>query len=366
MTGTQTGIRHTTLPDGTPAWLVGGYDNVRAALADPRLSLDKRNADGYKGFSLPPALDANLLNMDPPDHTRVRRLVSQAFTARRSEALRPRVQQIADELLDAVEPLGRADLIAAYAGPLPVTVICELLGVADDRRADFRAWTDALLGPDRSAAALAIGQLHAYFQELIAATRERPGDDMLSALSHGTDRLTSDELTSLAFLLLFAGYENVVNLVGTGIMTLLANPDLLDAVRAEPALLPATVEELLRHEPPAPLSIRRFPVEDVTIAGVTVPKGATVLLSLGGANRDPDRFADPDRLDVRRDAGGHLAFGHGIHFCLGAALARVEAEVALGTVLRRLPSLALAVPVADLRWRPTVRTRGLAELPVRW
>jgi cytochrome P450 len=332
-----------TLPDGTDAWLVGGYDIVRAALADPRLSLDKRNANGYKGFSLPPALDANLLNMDPPDHTRVRRLVAQAFTARRSEALRPRVQQITDDLLDAIEPDGRADLIAAVAGPLPVTVICELLGVPAEARADFRAWTNALLAQEPAGAARAVQNLHGYFHKLVDAKRARPADDLLSALIAARDeddRLTADELTSLAFLLLFAGYENVTNLIGIATVALLAHSD-----RALPS-----VDDLLREDPPAPYAIRRFPLEDVTLAGVRVRAGDTVLLSL----REPG----PD--------GAHNGFGHGIHYCLGAALARVEVETALATLIRRFPGLALDVPVAELRWRPSMRTRGLLELPVRW
>ncbi len=335
--------RRVKLPDGSGAWLIGGYDVVRAALADPRLSLDKRNANGYSGFSLPPALDANLLNMDPPDHTRVRRLVAQAFTARRSDALRPRVQQIADELLETIAPQGHADLIAALAGPLPVTVICELLGVPADARADFRTWTNALLAQEKAGAAQAVQNLHGYFQGLVDAKRARPSDDLLSALitaRDADDRLTADELTSLAFLLLFAGYENVTNLIGIGAVALLTHPD-----RAVPS-----VDDLLRRDPPAPYAIRRFPVEDVTLAGVRIPAGDTVLLSLQETGTD----------------GAHLGFGHGIHYCLGAALARIEVETALDSLIRRFPDIALDVPVAELRWRPSMRTRGLLELPVRW
>ncbi|WP_326612649.1 cytochrome P450 [Streptomyces scopuliridis] len=393
-------VRRIVGPDGRPAWIVTRYEDVRQSLADPRLSLDKSRAlpGGYQGFGLPPALDANLLNMDPPDHTRIRRFVARAFTARRIEELRGPVRRTADELLDALESGGResgtlesggrADLVASYAAPLPIVVICELLGVPPRDRRDFREWTDALIAPDPARPErmkAAIAAMLAFFTELLAHKRAEPGDDLLSALiaardegeetggeaggeaSHGGgDRLSEDELMSLAFLILFAGYENTVQLIGNSVLALLRHPEQLAALRAEPGRTAAAVGEFVRYEGPALLAIRRFAVEDLTIGGVTVPAGETVMLSLAAANRDPHRFADPDRLDLDRDTAGQVALGHGIHYCLGAPLARLETEIALNALLERFPRLALDVPYEELRWRPSIRARGLIALPVRF
>ncbi len=376
-------VHRVTGPDGSPAWLVTRYDDVREALADPLLSLDKRHAlpGGYKGFALPPALDANLLNMDPPDHTRIRRLVGRAFTTRRVEQLRAPIRRTADRLLDALGtnggPHGGTDLIAAYAAPLPITVICDLLGVPDEHRRDFRAWTDVLVAPDPArpqAAKEAVVAMLGFFTQLLADKRKEPADDLLSDLiavrdesdSAGNGRLTEDELMSLAFLILFAGYENTVQLIGTAVLALLQHPGQLAALRADPTRLPAAVEEFVRYDGPALLAIRRFPREDVTIGDVTVPAGETVLLSLAAANRDPRRFPDADRFDLGRDATGHLALGHGIHYCLGAPLARLETEIALAALLERLPDLQLDGDPGDLRWRPSLRARGLLTLPVTY
>ncbi|MFF8814751.1 cytochrome P450 family protein [Streptomyces pactum] len=407
-------VRH---PDGRTAWLVTRYDDVRQALADPRLALDRRHAlpGNYQGFSLPPALDANLLNMDPPDHTRVRRMVVKAFTTGRVEAMREPVRRLADELLDGIAADGGGDLIARYAAPLPITVISDLLGVPRRDRPDFRAWTDAMITPDPQRpeeTREAVGRMLRFYTGLIATKRADPGDDLLSALiavrddpsaaaadpagpgpsgssgpdgrpgpadpgpgpdgrpgpagppPAGGDRLTEDELTSLAFLILFAGYENTVHLIGNAVLALLDRPDLLRRLRDEPERVAAAVDEFARHDGPAPLAIRRFPREDVAIGGVTVPAGETVLLSLASANRDPRRFPEADRLDPFRGHSGHLALGHGIHYCLGAPLARMETEIALTALLERLPGLALAVPRDELRWRPSIRARGLISLPV--
>ncbi len=350
------------------------YADVRQALADPRLALDKRHAlpGNYRGFALPAALDANLANMDPPDHTRIRRLVVRAFTPRRVEQLREPVQRTADDLLDAIAPRGRADLIADYAAPLPITVICDLLGVAPEDRRDFRAWTDELITPDRArpeAAKAAVVAMVEFFAALIGRKRAEPADDLLSALvavRDDEDRLTEDELTSLAFLILLAAYENTVHLIGNAVLALLDHPEQLAALRAEPARIGAAIEEFARYDGPAPLAIRRFPVEDLTIGGVTVPAGETVLLSLASANRDEQQFTDPDTLDLTRRENGHLALGHGIHYCLGAPLARLETEIALATLLRRFPDLALDIPRDELRHRPSLRARGLLALLVRY
>ncbi|MFC9637092.1 cytochrome P450 [Streptomyces mirabilis] len=360
--------------DGNPAWLVTRYEDVREALANPLLSMDKKHAlpGSYQGLSLPPALDANLLNMEAPDHTRIRRLVVRAFTARRIEQLRTPVRETADRLLDALGRHGSADLIAAYAAPLPITVICDLLGIPGEHRRDFRAWTDVLVAPDPArpgAAKEAVAAMLGFLTQLLADKRKKPADDLLCdliAVRDEGDRLSEDELMSLAFLILFAGYENTVQLIGNAILGLLTHPDQLAALRANPERFPNAVEEFARHEGPALLAIRRFPVEDVTIGAVTVPAGETVLLSLAAANRDPARFPDPERLDLGRDASGHLALGRGIHYCVGAPLARLETEIAVSALLERLPDLALDADPAELRWRPSLRARGLLALPVTY
>ncbi|MFI6350467.1 cytochrome P450 [Streptomyces sp. NPDC050560] len=392
-------------PGGAPAWLVTRYADVARALADPRLSLDKRHAaDGYRGFDLPPALDRNLLNMDGDDHARVRRLAAQAFTPARAERLRPAVQRAADALLDTVERRLAAtgggapgitrqgggegtvpaetgepdladptvtDLVATYAAPLPTVVICEILGVPEGDRPDFRRWTEAMVAPDPTnpdGIKQAVGGLWAYFGQLIAAKRAAPGDDLLSdliAAHEAADHLTGDELTSLAFLLLTAGFENTALLIANAVLTLLTHPDQLALLLEQPDLIPGAVDELARFEGPAPVAIRRFATEDCTIGDVTVPKGGTVLVSLASANRDPEHFTDPDTLDVRRADSSHLALGRGPHYCLGAPLARVETETALAALLRRFPRLALAAPADAMPWRDSMRSRGLKRLPVR-
>jgi cytochrome P450 len=306
--------------------------------------------------------------MDPPGHTRIRRLVVRAFTPHRVEGLRAPIRRTADRLLDALGPHGTTDLIASYAAPLPITVICDLLGVPDDHRRDFRGWTDALVHPDPArphAAEEAVGGLLGFFTELLAAKRKKPAGHLLSdliAVRDEGDRLSEDEPMSLAFLILCAGYENTVQLIGNAVLGLLEPPEQLDLLRKDPQRLPAAVEEFVRHEGPALLAIRRFTTEDITLGGVTVPAGETVLFSLAAANRDPARFPEPDRLLLDRDTSGHLALG--IHYCPGAPLARVETEVAPAALLERFPELALAGP--EPRWRPSPRARGLESLSVTY
>jgi cytochrome P450 len=366
-------VHRLSTPEGNPIWLVTRYPDVRAALGDPRLSLSKANAagEGYRGFSLPPALDANLLNLDPPDHSRLRRLVGKAFTARRVEDLRGRVQATTDTLLDALAERGGGDLIAEFAEPLPLTVIGDLLGVPEDRRRDFQHWTGILLAPEphqRAQAPQAVAALHQFMVDLVAEKRRQPGDDLLSALitvRDAGDRLVEDELVSLAFLIFWAGHETTIHVIGNGMLALLRHPDQLRALRERPELLPGAVEELLRYAHPNLLSIRRFPTEDIEIAGTAIPAGATVMLGLASADRDPDQFADPARLDVTRDPNPHLALGQGIHYCLGAPLARLEVQIAVGTLLDRFPGLALAVGEDDLWYRPSWRHHSLRALPMR-
>ena len=359
-------------------WLVTRYADVRAALADPRLHKDwaaKLTEPDWVPDEVTGYLNVHMLSADPPDHTRLRRLVSRAFTARRVAGLRPRVEAVTAALLDAMQARAAAgdevtDLIPAFAFPLPVTVICELLGIPVGEQAQFREWSNAMLADDgdpgsyRDAGA---GMFH-YFTRLVADKRAHPADDMVSALTQARDSgdsLDERELIAMLFLLLVAGHETTTNLIASGTLALLAHPDELRRLRADPALLPGAIEELLRYVNPLNHATERFTLEPVEIGGVTIPAREWVLCVTSSANRDPDRFPDADRLDVGRDAGGHVAFGHGIHFCLGAPLARLEGEVAFGALLSRFPSLSLAADPASLRWRKSSLIRGLETLPVR-
>ncbi|MFJ3727183.1 cytochrome P450 [Streptomyces sp. NPDC090045] len=369
-------VRRVVIAGGLEAWLVTRYDDGLAALSEPRLSSDVRDASDTRLLQQLPETErdsmlSNMLRSDPPDHTRLRRLVSKAFTARRVAGMRPRIQSIADRLLDEVVPSGRADLVADFALPLPVTVISELLGVPVDDRHDFQRWTDRMImrgaePPDPAVVNEAWQHMRAYVTELIRAKRAAPGDDLLSGLITARDQeqqLTEDELIAMVFLLLVAGYITTVNLIGGGIAMLLAHPDQLDRLRSDPELLPGAIEEFLRYDGPVSPGIARFAREDIEIAGVTIPRGATVLIASAIADRDPARFADPDHLDITRQDNAHLAFGHGIHYCLGAPLARLEGQIAIGTALRRLPGLTLAVAPDEIRWRPG-GLRGPQTLPV--
>jgi cytochrome P450 len=367
-------VHRVPTPDGLQVWVVTRYSDVRAGLADPRLSLSKKHArtDGYRGFSLPAALDANLLNLDPPNHTRLRKLVAKAFTPARMQSLRPVVEEHAAALLNAIADRGHGDLIEEFAAPLPLIVIGDLLGVPTQPRADFRRWTSTLIAPhpgEPSRGKEAVSGIVRLLAGLIAAKRASPDDDLLSAMIAARDeqdQLSEDELVSLAFLILWAGYENSVHLIGNSILALLTSPQPMAGLPAGKPLPGPAVEELTRFADPNQYAIRRFATEDLSIGGVRIPAGDTVLLCLASANRDPDQFTDPDALDLSRTGNPHLSFGLGIHYCLGAPLARIETDIALTSLLRRFPGLALAVKPDELRWRPSFRSRGLLELPVTW
>jgi cytochrome P450 len=358
------------MPGYGRAWIVTRYADVRTVLTDPRLAKDVHRWPGG-GRSRPSeatGVYAHMLHADPPDHTRLRRLVQKAFTPRRA-ALRPQAEEIAAGLLDemaAAAPGHVTDLLGAYARPLPIAVLCELLGIP----AADRPWIAVTVAAydDRAQHQRVERELAAYFTELIAARRAEPGDDLVSALacdSGAADGLTGNELVATVFLLVMAGFDTTVNLIASGTLALLTHPGEKIRLRQDPSLLPAAVEELLRYTSPVNHANDRFTTEDVPVGDVVIPAGEWVFPAISSANRDPTQFPDPDRLDLGRDTSGHVAFGHGVHHCLGAPLARMEAEVALGALLTRFPRISLAVPPAELRWRPVSLMNGLESLPVR-
>ena len=375
-------VHRITLVDGHDAWLVVGYEQALAALNDSRLSKDMHAAlasgTGVVAEGLPgPAFARHMLSVDPPDHTRLRRLVSGAFSPRRIEGLRPRVQTIVDDLLDDVAAIGpdaTVDLVGAFAFPLPFTVICELLGVPEPDRAPLGRGLTALLVPTRTPAEYARAKeasdaVVAMLNALVDSKQDAPGDDLVSGLisaRDGDERLDSQELLSTIFQLIVAGHDTTTSLIGNSVVALLDNPAQLAKLRTDPTKLTAAVEELLRFDAPVPHSTFRYAIESVELGGKTIPAGAQVIISLAAADRDLDRFANPEQLDIDRTGFRHLSFGHGIHHCLGAGLARMEGQLAIGSLLRRFPQLRLGVPRADLHWGhgDGLVLRGLTELPV--
>jgi cytochrome P450 len=371
--------RPVVLPRGLRVWVVTRYPDVRAALADGRLHKDSRDMDDLferhsssteRFLGGGEELVGHMLNSDPPDHERLRRLVNKAFTARRIEQLRPRIEEITAGLVAAIGPAADVDLLDTFAFPLPITVICELLGIPTEDRDDFRTWSNILIsgGVEPTVMQQTAIAMVGYMSDSIAAKRAEPGDDMISALvsAHDADdRLSHDELIAMVFLLLVAGHETTVNLIANGVLALITNPDQLAALRADRSLLPGAIEEFLRFESPVKNATLRYTREPVDIGGVVIPAHEFVVLALGSANRDPDRYVDPTSLDITRDTSGHMAFGHGIHYCLGAPLARLEAEIAFNHLLDAYERIELTVPVDDLRWRPGMIIRGLERFPVR-
>lgn len=375
-------VHPVTLADGHHAWLIVGYDEAKRALNDPRLSKDMHAALAAEGAvvaeGLPgPSFARHMLTVDPPDHTRLRRLVSAAFTPRRVENLRPRVQTLVDDLLDAVAAAGpgaRVDLVSSFAFPLPFTVICDLLGVPEPDRPPLGRGLTEMLVPtttdeEYARAKQSSDVVVAMLEHLVEAKQHEPDDALVSALitaRDGDERLTTQELLSSLFQLIVAGHDTTASLIGNGIVALLRHPEQLAEVRADPAKLAGAVEELLRYDAPVPHSTFRFTAAPVAFGAVTIPAGEQVIISLAAANRDRHQFADPQALDVDRPPSRHLAFGYGTHFCLGAPLARIEGQLALGTLLRRFPELRLAVSDKELRWGhgDGLVLRGLTALPV--
>ncbi|RSN42705.1 cytochrome P450 [Amycolatopsis sp. WAC 04197] len=363
-------------PSGCEGWLVTRYEDVRLIFSDTRFS---RNllAPGAPCLIEPGDFSTgehSILNMDPPDHTRLRKLTAQAFTVRRIAGLRPRIQQIADTLLRAMVEHGPpVDLVETFAFPLPTAVMCEILGVPYEGRERFRQWSRVIVTPMAySPAEVAQARRDGAddMAALVAVKREAPGDDLLSVLVHARDedgdRLTEAELIDLATQLLLAGHETTVSLIATGIVLLTGHPDQLAALRSDPSLTEGAVEEIMRFDGPADASLLRVALEDVELSAGPVRRGEAVLAHTGAANRDEAAFPGASRFDIRRRNAPQLGFGHGLHFCLGAALARLEGEIAFRTLLDGLPGLDLAVSASAITWRPPLSIRGPEAVPVTW
>jgi cytochrome P450 len=357
-------------------WVLTRYEDVVASLRDPRLAKEALASFVAARFGAPvPAMGLSMLDRDPPDHTRLRGLVSKAFTPRVVEGLRPRIQEIVDGLLNGVAGRGSMDLIEEFAYPIPVAVICEMLGVPIEDHERFKGWSIDIargldliwLGPDSDVGRRSIAarqMLAEYFRGLIAQRRAAPRNDLLSGLiaaEEAGDKLNEMELLATCILLLIAGHETTVNLIGNGMLALLRHRDQLERLKRDPGLITSAVEELLRFDGPVQRTAR-IPNEDVTIGGHTIAKGEMVMPFIGAADRDPAQFPEPDRLDIGRSDNRHIAFGWGIHFCLGAPLARIEGQIAINTLLRRLPKVSLATDVPE--YRPSLTLRGLKALPV--
>ena len=366
------------------AWIATSYDDALTILKDPRFIKDRQKLSAPQQGQGSPAQGTfvqrtfawrrDVLMVDPPDHTRLRSLVSKVFTPRMIELLRPRIQQITDELLDAVQDQGKMDLITEFAYLLPITVISEMLGIPVKDRAQFRVWTQALINlPEtiqpgvEDARIVAVEEFLGYIKTLLAEKREHPANDLISGLVQAEDegdKLNEQEVISTVFILIVAGHETTVNLIGNGTLALLQHPDQLHLLQNDLSLIPSAVEELLRYTAPVTLATPRWASEDVTLHDQVIRKGDMVFVSLIGADTDAQHFADPASLDLTREENQHLAFGKGIHFCLGAPLARLEGQIAFSTLLRRLPHLQLAVEPEHLTWTRTPILRGLKSLPV--
>lgn len=372
-----------TIPlGGGKAWLATNYEDTIALLKDPRLIKDVRKiappqasqeSNGGEASILQQFLTwrRDMLTVDPPDHTRLRSLTSKAFTPRMIEQLRPRIQQIANELLDAVQAQGQMDLIADFAFPLPITIISEMLGIPITDRQQFRAWSQALVtaGADSESEAklTALETFVQYIKAFLVDKRTHPGLDLTSSLVQAEERedtLSEFELISTIFLLIVAGHETTVNLIGNGMLALLQHPEQMDLLRADPGLLASAIEELLRYTAPVSISSPRWASEDISIHDEVIHRGEMVFVSLVGADTDPQQFSDPEVLDILRKENQHVAFGKGIHFCLGAPLAGLEGQIAIGTLLQRLPNMRLASQPERLIWTSTPILRGLTSLPV--
>jgi cytochrome P450 len=370
-------VYRTMLPDKTPVWLITRYEDVAALLKDERFVKNRRTAMTSEQLRklpwVPPMfrpLERNMLDLDPPDHTRLRALVHKAFTPSLIGQMRDRIQVLADELLEGVARKGEMDLIKDYALPIPMTIITEILGVPTSDRDKFHKWSKAVVSLSSPNATLrvipSVWMFIRYLRRFIKRRRLDPQDDLISALiqaEEAGDKLSEDELLAMVFLLLIAGHETTVNLIGNGMLALLEHPDQMEKLRRNPALIKTAVEELLRYSSPVFMSTERYAREDLKVQGVTIPRGGMTLGVIGSANRDESVFENADELTISREPNRHLSFGQGIHFCVGAPLARLEAQIAINSLLRRMPGLKLSVVADSLRWRPSMILRGLEVLP---
>lgn len=358
--------------EGLDTWLLTTYEDALWLLKDPRFTKDRRKLtelEGKQDESWGSFVMRNLLMVDPPDHTRLRSLVSKAFTPRMIEHLRPHIQQITDDLLDAAEERGAMDLIADFAYPLPLTVISDMLGIPVTDRQRFREWTQALVDvtTEKEQRRDAIQQFLNYLKTLLEEKRAHPDNDLTSGLvqaEENGDQLDENELISMLILLIIAGHETTVNLLGNGALALLQHPDQFQLLQHDPSLIAGAVEELLRYTSPVSLSDERWASEDIESNGKLIRKGQQVLAALISANADPQHVHAGEVLDLTRSENQHLAFGKGIHTCLGAPLARLEGQIAFSTLLRRMPNLRLAGDPAHLDWKRNPVLRGLTSLPV--
>jgi cytochrome P450 len=362
-------------PDGKTAWLITRFDDVRRVLVDPRFSRAAAFGPDVPDTGLGQVAKESILGMDPPEHTRLRRLVAGAFTARRVEALRPRVATMVATLIDELTRLPQpADLVENFSLPLPVQVICELLGVPAGDRHIFHQWSDRILSDatvDPAQVQDAFGQLAEYFGKLIYLKRAEPADDLMTALIAARDeqdRLSEGELVRLCLSVLIAGHETTANQINMFLLTLRQYPEEWDRLRADPSAIQPAVEELMRFVQlgKGGGGLPRVALEDMELSGVTIRAGEAVIPSIAIANRDPSSYAEPDTLDLTRQQLQHLSFGAGVHHCLGAQLARMELQEALHGLLTRLPTLEIAVPAEQLRFKPGMLLRSLESLPVRW
>ncbi|MFC9762012.1 cytochrome P450 [Rhodococcus jostii] len=363
-------------PDGHEGWLVTGYDAVRQLMADTRFSSRQDIGILHVPYETPgmpaatepsPQMPGVFIAMDPPDHTRMRRTLTGAFTVKRMKQLEDHIIDVAERRLDEMARLTPpVDLVKEFALPVPSLVICELLGVPYADRDTFQVNSANFLIKDQPLddKMAAYGALSTYLAELVTHKRAAPGDDILSDLARDDD-LTIEELTGAAFLLLLAGHETTANMLALGTFALLENPEQLTELRSDPDLLPDAVEELLRYLSVADI-FYRYATEDIGLGGETIREGSTVVVSLLAANRDPQRFDNPDTLDIRRKARGHLSLGHGVHLCLGQQLARLEMRAGFEGLLRRFPTLGLAIPAGDVKLRTDMNIYGVHELPVTW
>ena len=367
-------------PDGSTVWYITRYDDVLTVLKDnDNFVKDPRNIGRSEPVAHPPptanqAINQNMLFSDPPDHTRLRALVNQAFTSRRVERMTPQIQRAADELLDRVQDQGEMDLITTFALPLSVVVISDMLGIPAADRDEVSEWSQAIISPGRhrlnfSARRRKVKAFIDFLRGIFTERQQRPRDDLITALvqaEQAGDKLNEEELSSMVALLLVTGHETTVNLIGTGTLSLLQHPAQLEQIKNNPALLENAVEELLRYDGPVETSTTRWARHNLEFKGHQIRQGDIVRVVITSANRDPVHCPHPDRLDVTRQDKNHLAFGHGIHYCLGAPLARLEGRLAFATLLRRLPNLRLNLPANELKWHSGVLFRGLESLPVKW